>query len=173
MGRGNETCGGSTDKGSDAGREWCSQGTVGKQTRRLATRYLAVAGAIAHAAAGPINASEGASDDGRLVCGPQRCAQTWHVYQGARTGSCSARHSCLVNTAFPMSCTGTRVLEMRSELSTTSAKASVSCRYVRCRATGTGTASRWCLLAQIVLVLVLEKVLSVPAEMPLRRAAVS
>ncbi|KAI0274165.1 hypothetical protein BGY98DRAFT_995902, partial [Russula aff. rugulosa BPL654] len=42
-----------------------------------------------------------------------------------------------------MSCTRPRVLKMRSELSTTSAKASVSCRYVRCRAAGAGTASRW------------------------------
>ena len=72
-----------------------------------------------------------------------------------------------------MSCTGPRVLKMRFELSTTGAKASVSCRYVRCRAAGTGTASRWVPIRQIVLMLVLEKVLSVPAEMPLRRAAVS
>jgi hypothetical protein len=53
---------------------------VGKQTRRLATWYLAIVGAIVHVAVGPINALESASNNGCLVCSLQRCAQTWRVY---------------------------------------------------------------------------------------------
>jgi hypothetical protein len=44
-----------------------------------------------------------------------------------------------------MSYIGPHILKMCSKLSTTGAKVSISCRYVRYCAPGTGTASRWVL----------------------------
>jgi hypothetical protein len=121
-----------------------------------------------HVAAWPINVSKGVSNGDCLICSPQKCAQTWHMYQNAQTDSCSVRHSVLLIQLCPY-----------LALVHTSSKCTLSlAQLVQRHLSATDMCTVLllglnCFKVSVCLVLMLEKILSMPAEMPLQCAVVS